>query len=77
MMTGLRFATTTKDLDAQLSARGQTVAELRQRGFIIGVGEEIKEQLTELEKTGLQRLMLQWLDLDDLQGLSALAKAVL
>ena len=77
MMTGLRFATTTKDLDAQLSARGQTVAELRQRGFVIGVGEEIKEQLTELEKTGLQRLMLQWLDLDDLQGLSALAKAVL
>jgi len=30
-----------------------------------------------LEKAGLQRAMLQWLELDDLDGLAALARAVL
>jgi alkanesulfonate monooxygenase SsuD/methylene tetrahydromethanopterin reductase-like flavin-dependent oxidoreductase (luciferase family) len=77
MMTGLRFGRTKKELAAKLSARDQTVAELHKRGIIVGVGEEIREHLAELEKTALQRLMLQWLDLDDLIGLSALAKVVL
>jgi alkanesulfonate monooxygenase SsuD/methylene tetrahydromethanopterin reductase-like flavin-dependent oxidoreductase (luciferase family) len=77
MMTGLRFGRTKKELDAKLSARDQTVEELHKRGIIVGVGEEIKEPLAELKKTGLQRLMLQWLDLDDLKGLESLAKVVL
>ena len=76
MMTGLRFERTRKELDAQLSARDQTAQELRKRGIIVGVGEDVKEQFVELEKAGLQRLMLQWLDLDDLEGLKALAKVV-
>jgi len=77
MMTGLRFERTRKELDAQLSARDQTPQELREGGIIVGEGDEVKEQLTELEEAGLQRVMLQWLDLDDLDGLSALAKVVL
>jgi F420-dependent oxidoreductase-like protein len=77
MMTGLRFGRTRKKLEAQLSDRDQTAEELRKRGILVGVGQEIKEQLAELEKAGIQRLMLQWLDLDDLKGLEALAKVVL
>ena len=77
MMTGLRFGRSRKELDVQLSARNQTAEELHKRGIIVAVGEEIKEQVTELEKTGLQRLMLQWLELDDLKGLESLAKVVL
>ena len=77
MMTGLRFGRTKKELQEKLSARNQTVEELHKRGIIVGVGEQVKEQLAELEKTGLQRLMLQWLELDDLKGLAALAKSVL
>ncbi len=77
LMTGLRFGRTRKELDAQLFARNQAAEELRKRGIVVGVGEEIKEQLAELEKAGLQRVMLQWLDLDDLKGLPALAKAVM
>jgi F420-dependent oxidoreductase-like protein len=77
MMTGLRFGRIRKELDAKLYARHQTAKELRKRGIVVGVGEEVKEQLAGLEKVGIQRLMLQWLDLDDLKGLSALAKAVL
>jgi hypothetical protein len=30
-----------------------------------------------LDEVGLQRIMLQWLDLDDLESLEALAKGVL
>jgi len=76
-MTGLRFGRTRKELDSLLSARHQTGTGLRKRGILVGMGQEIKEQLAELEKTGLQRVMLQWLELDDLKGLEALAKAVL
>jgi F420-dependent oxidoreductase-like protein len=75
MMTGLRFAQTRSDLERSLE--GRSVDELQGRGFIIGVGKQILPQLAALEQAGLQRIMLQWMDMDDLQGLSALAKVVL
>jgi len=77
MMTGLRFGRTPVELKAQLEARNQSAGELRKRGFLVGGGEQVKEQLMELAKTGLDRVMLQWMDLEDLDGLAALAKAVL
>ena len=75
MMTGLRFAQTRSELERSLD--GRSVDELQGRGFIIGVGDQIQPQLAALEQAGVQRIMLQWPDLDDLQGLSALAKVVL
>jgi F420-dependent oxidoreductase-like protein len=77
MMTGLRFGRTQRELELKLAARNQPMEELERRGILMGVGEQIREKLDELEKTGMQRVMLQWLDLDDLQGLQALAEAVL
>ena len=44
--------------------------------MIVGVGEEIQGQLTELEQVGVQRVMLQWMDLENIEGLEALRKAV-
>ena len=35
------------------------------------------KQLGRLAEAGVQRIMLQWLDLDDLDGLEALARGVL
>jgi alkanesulfonate monooxygenase SsuD/methylene tetrahydromethanopterin reductase-like flavin-dependent oxidoreductase (luciferase family) len=77
LMTGLRYGRTRKELEAKLSARHQTSTGLRKRGILVGVGQEIKKQLAEVEKTGIQRVMLQWLELDDLKGLETLAKVVL
>ena len=77
MMTGLRFGRTQEELEAKLANLNQSATHLLKRGIIVGVGEEINFQLLELEKAGLQRIMLQWLDLDDLDGLAALAKVVL
>jgi hypothetical protein len=39
--------------------------------------EEFLEQQGVLDKAGVQRVMLQWLDLTDLDGLEALARDVI
>ncbi|HVM73177.1 MAG TPA: LLM class F420-dependent oxidoreductase [Anaerolineales bacterium] len=73
LMTGIRFSQTRAGLAEKLS--GHPEEELRGRGLIVGVGEQVQPQLVELEQAGVQRVMLQWLDLDDLQGLEGLKKA--
>jgi F420-dependent oxidoreductase-like protein len=70
MMTGIRYAQTRKGLEEKL--HGRTAEELRGRGMIVGVGEDVQEQLIELEQAGVQRVMLQWMELDDMDGLEAL-----
>jgi F420-dependent oxidoreductase-like protein len=77
MMTGCFFGHTDSALKQKLDARGRTLEEMHQRGMIAGSADVVKGQLKKLEESGLQRIMLQWLDLDDLKGLEALAKAVL
>ena len=77
MMTNCIFAKDETALQQKIAARGRTLEELQRRGVIVGRPGAVKEQLQALEKAGLQRIMLQWLDLDDLDGLEALAKAVL
>jgi F420-dependent oxidoreductase-like protein len=77
MMTGCVFAKDEQGLKKKLEARGRTKDELRERGIIAGAAVEIKEQLQALSEAGVQRVMLQWLELDDLEGLHDLAKAVL
>jgi len=44
--------------------------------MIVQVAEEILPPLDELEQAGVQRVRLQWLDLDDMPGLKALGNAV-
>ena len=77
MMTGVRFGKTQAELEKKISESGQSIDFLRGRGFLIGTGSEIKDQISELEKAGLQRIMLQWLDLEDLEGLALMAESIL
>jgi F420-dependent oxidoreductase-like protein len=74
-MTGCIFGRDQAELNRRLGSR--TVAELRERGMIVGTAAQAVDQLGELAQSGAQRVMLQWLDLDDLDGLSALAQSVL
>jgi F420-dependent oxidoreductase-like protein len=74
MMTGIRFGHDEGALETKLA--GRSADELRQRGAIVGVASQVREQLQELHAAGVQRVMLQWLDLDDIQGIEALGKAV-
>jgi F420-dependent oxidoreductase-like protein len=77
MMTGLVFGRDDTDVRRKLEARGRSEQELRDRGVIVGVASAVVDQLGSLKEAGLQRIMLQWLDLDDLDGLAVLAKGVL
>jgi F420-dependent oxidoreductase-like protein len=77
MMTGCVFGRDNAALQDKIAARKRSFDELRGRGIVVGNAVQVREQLQELEKAGLGRIMLQWLELDDLEGLEALAKAVL
>lgn len=55
----------------------RSIDELRQRGMVLGTATQIVDSLGTWAEAGLQRIMLQWLDLDDMAGLETLAKEVL
>jgi F420-dependent oxidoreductase-like protein len=78
LMTGCVFGKSDAEVKEASNLYGDTTLEvLRQEGNIVGKGDQVSEQLAKLAETGIDRVMLQWLDLDDLDGLEALAKAVL
>ena len=77
MMTNCTFGKDESALKEKLAARKCTVEELQARGAVAGNPDQVQSQLQVLEEAGVQRVMLQWLDLDDLEGLEALAKSVL
>jgi F420-dependent oxidoreductase-like protein len=79
MMTGCVFGRDESDLKQKVAARTggkRDVKQLREHGVVAGTAPEIVQQLGRLAETGLHRIMLQWLDLDDLDGLEGLARAV-
>ncbi|MDE3089417.1 MAG: LLM class F420-dependent oxidoreductase [Chloroflexota bacterium] len=77
MMTGCVFGKDDAEVQRKVAARKRSAAELRERGIIVGAASEVVDQLGALADAGVQRVMLQWLDLDDLDGLEALARDVL
>jgi F420-dependent oxidoreductase-like protein len=77
MMTGCIFSKNEEGLKKKVEARGRTMEALRERGMIVATEEDVREQLAQFSEAGVQRVMLQWLELDDLQGLEDLARVVL
>jgi len=77
LMTGLIFGRSDAELQQKLQQAGHSAEELRGRGLVVGAGAAVAEQVGKIAAAGAQRVMLQWMDLDDLDGLAALAKAVL
>ncbi len=77
LMTGTVFGKDQATLDAKLAPRSLSADELRERGLVVGTGNELVDQLEAFAEAGVQRIMLQWLDLDDMEGLEGLATAVL
>ena len=78
LMTGCVFGSSDAEVREKCNLYGDTSPEeLRGEGIIIGTDSQVSEQLAQLAETGIDRVMLQWLRLDDLDGLEMLAKAVL
>lgn len=80
LMTGCVFGRNRSEVGRKVEARTggrRSPQDLRQRGLIVGEAAEIREQLAALAEVGVQRVMLQWLDLDDLQGIERMAQGVI
>ena len=80
MMVGCIFGKDENQLQDRVTQRtgGKlTIDELISQGRIVGTPTMMVDQLSQLAEAGVQRVMLQWIDLDDLEGLEAIAKHVL
>lgn len=80
LMTGCVFGKNQDEVEKKVSlrTRGQRIAnDLSQRGMVVGTADEIVQQCQELARVGVQRVMLQWLDLDDIAGLESMADGIL
>lgn len=77
IMLGTIFARDEGSLRRDLEGRGLTVEAARERGAIVGTPPMWVEQLSAYRDTGVQRVMLQWLDQDNLEDLEIIAREVL
>ena len=79
MMTGCVFGRDEAQVRNKVEARTggkRTAAELRKRGAIVGTANEVVDQLGSLAEAGVERVMLQWLDLDDIDGIESMAEGI-
>ncbi|HUE99618.1 MAG TPA: TIGR03560 family F420-dependent LLM class oxidoreductase [Anaerolineales bacterium] len=77
MMTGCVFGKDDAALSKKINFYGETLQEIQKGGVVAGSLGAIKDQLAALGEAGLQRIMLQWLDMDDLESLESLARGIL
>lgn len=69
-------------LQQQPGLEGKSVVEAIKtlqtgRGLLIGTPEMLIEQINAYSNAGVEELMLQWFDMDDIEGLQAFAETVL
>jgi F420-dependent oxidoreductase-like protein len=77
LMTEVVFGENDAELRAKLSARRGLSARLIKGNIIGGTPAAIIDRIGSYVEAGTERLMLQWLDLDDLDGLEKMAHTVL
>lgn len=75
LMIGSVFGRNEAEVEQLLAGRDR--ASLRARGILVGTASEIVEQIHAFAEVGVERIMVQWLDLDDLDRLEAFATQVL
>ena len=74
LMTRAVFGRTEADVDRKLDGVARDQLE---PAVIAGTSGELVERLGHLSEAGVQRVMLQWLEVDDLDSLEAMADTVL
>lgn len=77
VMVNLVFRKDADQHEDELSQEGLTFDDLRSQGRIAGRPAEIVDQIRQYEQAGASRMMLQWLDHSNLDGLEAFAAQVL
>jgi F420-dependent oxidoreductase-like protein len=78
IMTGCEYGRDDKEAKRLATQRSSaTVKDLQDRGVVAGTANQIVEQLGRLAEAGVDRMMLQWIQLDDIDRLESMAKQVL
>jgi F420-dependent oxidoreductase-like protein len=83
MMIGLLFGRTMEELERYLGRRRpgdarQELSRLLERGnVLVGTPDMVVEQIKRFGEAGVEELMVQWLDLEDLERLREFAESVL
>ena len=88
MMRSLDFGRDKAELDRRLHWRttmpqlanlslDETIDTLAKQHEIVGTPDMVLEQIQTYARAGVEELMLQWFDLDDIDGLRAFARSVL
>lgn len=75
MMTGSFYGRDEAEVQAQLAGRNKD--EVKARGGLVGTADEVAAQIRALGEAGVQRVMVQWLALDDIERLEHFAAHVL
>jgi F420-dependent oxidoreductase-like protein len=75
VMQGVEVGRDQTDLERKLESRAWQF--WREPGLIAGSAGQMQDQLAAFEEAGAQRIMLQWQDQDDIDGLEQLARGVL
>src|SRR5215208_3527046 len=74
LMTRVVFGRSRADVDRKLDGAGWDRVPA---GVIVGTEDEIVERLGRLAEAGVERVMAQWLEVDDIDALEAMAHSVL
>jgi F420-dependent oxidoreductase-like protein len=77
VMVGTIFTRSERALKDRLAERGLGREEAMERGLVVGTPEMWVEQLSAYAEAGAERIMLQWLDQDDVESLEIIAREVL
>jgi len=78
LMTGCVWGQDEAEVRRRLVARGwtQPLESYLERGMVMGSVNQMVDQIGRLAEAGIYRILLQWLELDDLDGLAELAKLI-
>lgn len=77
LMVSTIFGRNEQELQQRIAERGKSAADLMAAGRLVGTAAMLIDQLGLLAEAGVERVMLQWLHLDDLDGLAELAQQIL
>lgn len=80
LMAGTVYGKDEQEVNRKVAQRfggERTPAELRKEGILAGTIPQILSLLAEFERNGVERIMLQWLELDNTEGLEDFGRGVL
>lgn len=77
LMTQIIFARDEASLKAKIESKNMSAEELIENGLIVGTADAVVDQLGQWVEAGIERFMLQWLDLDNTDDIELMAQQIL